>query len=242
MIIKRIQKSSFFKLKQKMKISLISLAVVVIAVLLSDKVALGQSTPAPGDADGSSCFTDLTDIFDIEFSGNTSVAEVRTYILCPDTEFDVGFSNPNINGPDDPLFIQGSYPIVPRPRAHYKCGTDGRSSNNCIIQGGEAAISAQGGGNLVDVVFEGITFRQNFIFTAFFNRPGSFLFTDCVFKVRLSATFCECTALSSLAISCLPPAKVSRKVCLYCTFVSLIGTREPCCRLVGLAIGCSPRP
>ena len=222
-----------------MKISLIPLAVVLVAVQLSDQVASGQD---PGD-----CFTDLTDIFDIEFSSNTSVAEVRTYILCPNTEFNVGFTNPNVDGPDDPLFIQGSAPIVPRPRAHYKCGTDGHSSNNCIIQSGESAISAQGGGNLVDVVFEGITFRQNFIFTAFFNRPGSFLFTDCIFKVRRFDTRHFTVEMyhtpSSLAILCLPVRKISHVTFRPSfTIISLKGTREPCCRVVGLAIGNSPRP
>eukprot|EP00977_Amphora_coffeiformis_P002086 scaffold400_cov185-Amphora_coffeaeformis.AAC.2 len=106
--------------------------------------------------------------------------EPRTYNLCPNTSFDVS-----------PYHI-----LVFRPNVRVVCGSDGNSTNNCVLRGEGNHFTATpdvrdylgivqelGDDGLTNVRVEGVTFTGGY-----WNRivkivaTGDFLFRDCVFE------------------------------------------------------------
>jgi hypothetical protein len=134
------------------------------------------STEAP-TFDPPDCYTDLNIVHQRE-RNTRDVSTVRTYVLCPDTEYVLGRTNAQGE------IIGGFNAFAPRPNVHYKCGDDGSSANNCIIRDGDLAIASIAGDPVhSNVVFEGLTIEENYFAGAFFNRPGDITFVDCIFRV-----------------------------------------------------------
>jgi hypothetical protein len=82
----------------------------------------------------------------------------------------------------------GSLPILTRSNSIYQCGEDGKSSNNCIITGGEYHVFHEyvsyGKENKVNVVMKGLTFEDANGGGLIIAAPGDITFIDCVFRVR----------------------------------------------------------
>ena len=97
-------------------------AALLVSSLASHVVA--QNPPAITE-----CLKDLSDILTNEnLVTNTSIK--RTYTLCPNTSFKTGKASQQTGQIEG-----GQTPIVTRANAHVKCGNDGKSSNNCEIDG-----------------------------------------------------------------------------------------------------------
>lgn len=140
----------------------------------------------------SQCISNLTDIYISELTLN-DLSKNRTYILCPDTVF----------APSDftgEIIPNGDVPIFLRSNAIVKCGTDGSSSNSCVIDGaGTTAIFISpfwyglNETEVENVVVQGIT--VNFYNPGTLDNPiipiivglssGDVTFLDCVFSNNL---------------------------------------------------------
>ena len=122
---------------------------------------------------GFACFSNTTEIF-IRLS-SSSPNEMKEYILCPNTIFEIGM----VNGQN------GMMPLITRSNTVYKCGSDGKSGNNCILFGGEIHV-----GNspeffeepAFNVFFEGITFRNAENIGLVLRNEGSLAFIDCIIE------------------------------------------------------------
>jgi hypothetical protein len=133
-----------------------------------------------------SCYSNLTTLYDDQQAGNIFVEKI--YTLCPNTTFVVGVSDGQGG-----CCSEGQLFLSPRRNTRTQCGEDGKSSNNCVIVGGESQviflemIEDEGGAN---VEFAGITFEDASLVTAFLGNAGDVSFTDCVFRV--SKKLCPC--------------------------------------------------
>jgi hypothetical protein len=151
----------------------------------------GAPTARPTFSPGPDCYDDLNEIAARESNVYDSTF-YREYILCPNTEFVVGMQS------DEGVFEGGSYPIFPRRNVGYKCGEDGKSTNNCQIIGGQfQLISFNGQWELTqheahtNVTVSGITFVAGGWATVLAGNPGDITFTDCIFYVSLVAGVLE---------------------------------------------------
>jgi hypothetical protein len=126
------------------------------------------------------CYTNLTLLFEDQKETNSFVQ--KTFTLCPDTTFDVGFSDSN-----GECCFDGMRYLSARKNTRFQCGEDGSSDNNCIITGGEShvvyvsLIDDEDGDN---VEFAGITFVDAKLVTLFLGNAGDITFEDCIFRVR----------------------------------------------------------
>lgn len=93
----------------------------VVSILLA--CCLSQAQAQGG------CIRDLSEIFNREVE-TEDFSIKRTYILCPNTRFEPGVLNTE-NGQIE----GGQFPLVLLENAHVKCGEDGSSDNNCVIDG-----------------------------------------------------------------------------------------------------------
>ena len=91
----------------------------VVAILLASCLSQVQAQ----------CIRDLSEIFDAEIE-TEDFSIKRTYILCPNTRFEPGVLNTE-NGQIE----GGQFPLVLLENSHVKCGEDGSSDNNCVIDG-----------------------------------------------------------------------------------------------------------
>jgi hypothetical protein len=138
-------------------------------------------TGAPTFPPAPDCYTDLDEILRRERAVYDSTV-FREYILCPDTYFLAAGSG------------EGSGPILPRRNTAYKCGVDGKSSNNCIITKGHIhLISADVYWDPSqyeihsNVTISGITFESGNFGTVVLQNPGDITFVDCIFRVSAVA-------------------------------------------------------
>jgi hypothetical protein len=126
------------------------------------------------------CYSNLTTLFIDQLDDDQFVQ--KTYTLCPNTTFNMGFSDSN----GDCCF-DGMIYLSARKNTRFQCGEDGKLENNCLITGGEThvvyvdLINDEDGDN---VVFSGITFQDAKLVTLFLGNAGDISFIDCVFKVR----------------------------------------------------------
>jgi hypothetical protein len=150
---------------------------------------------APSFGPPPDCYDDLDEIYAREEKVTDSTVW-REYILCPDTEYIIGTFNRFVD--ERILFVGGFTPISPRNNVHYKCGSDGSSSNNCVLVGGSFHVLSFGTqfeevqGN---VTMEGITFESAFRITLFLGNAGDITFQDCV--IRVSDSLCDFLALAN---------------------------------------------
>jgi hypothetical protein len=137
------------------------------------------------------CYSNLTTL-DVDVKADNPFIQ-KVYTLCPNTTFDVGFSKSS-----GECCFDGQRPFSPRSNSRFQCGEDGKSSNGCVLIGGEShilfveAIADQPG---VNIAFAGITFQDAQLVTFFLGNSGDMTFTDCIIRVRKS--FCPCFVVST---------------------------------------------
>ena len=136
--------------------------------------------PIPAPVPVRPCYSNLTEIEDLVKLKNPFLVE--TYILCPDTIYQMGtFDSTSFK------IVNGSRPIYTRSNSIYQCGVDGKSSNNCIITGGEYHVfheyTSYNRENKVNVVMKGLTFEDASGAGLIIAAPGDITFIDCVFRV-----------------------------------------------------------
>ena len=136
----------------------------------------GYSTPKAG------CFDNLAEIHALEMAlDDTSLR--RRYILCPGTTFNMGTLD------QDGTISEGEPFIMLRPNVIYQCGADGSKQNNCILKGGDFAVTSYYGvfegiyETVENVEIKGLTFQSQKLFVAVLEAAGDVEFNDCVFKV-----------------------------------------------------------
>jgi hypothetical protein len=132
------------------------------------------------------CYSNLTVLFEDQLDDDQFVQ--KTYTLCPNTTFVMGFSD----SAGDCCY-DGMIYLSARKNTRFQCGEDGKLENNCLITGGEThvvyvdLINDEDGDN---VEFAGITFENAKLVTLFLGNAGDISFIDCLFKVR--KYFCTC--------------------------------------------------
>ena len=150
-------------------------------------------TGAPTFPPAPECYKNLDDIFARELAVIDSTVH-REFILCPNTEFLIG------------NFVGGSNPMYPRRNTAYKCGIDGKSSNNCRVVSGQfqlVAFDVFSPWNpdqyepKTNVTITGITFEAGFYATVLLGDPGDITFADCIFQVSAVAGVLEITKRST---------------------------------------------
>jgi hypothetical protein len=124
------------------------------------------------------CIDDLARVYEME-ANNTNPSVQRRYRLCPDTEFDLGYLNP------DGEIVDGQPYLMLRPNVIYQCGDDGSRSNNCILRGGDFAVTSFYGvfdgiyESVENTRIEGLTFVGQSLFAAVLEAAGDITFVDC---------------------------------------------------------------
>jgi hypothetical protein len=108
---------------------------------------------------------------------------VRTYILCPNTEYKIGSMNGDTGTP-----VDGFRPIViGRPNVHILCGADGKSKNMCVLSGGVFQISLfdEFGSKTAasNTMVRGVTFTHASSVNFWVQFPGKVFLQDCIFNV-----------------------------------------------------------
>ena len=126
------------------------------------------------------CYANLTEVEDLVKLKNPFLVE--TYILCPNTIYRMGTFDVTT------YQIQNGFPpIYTRSNSLYQCGEDGKSSNNCVITGGEYHVfheyASYNRENKVNVVMKGLTFENASGGGLIIAAPGDIAFIDCIFRV-----------------------------------------------------------
>ena len=130
----------------------------------------------------SQCVNDIGTIAQRE-SLVTDTSFPRSYTLCPNTDFEIGYLDFNNR-------VTSGQPMLPlQSNMRVQCGDDGSRSNGCRIRGGSVQVDGtdyfEFGPRLIkDVVLEGITFFNTSMHSAWLNQPGDIVFRDCEFRVR----------------------------------------------------------
>jgi len=174
-------------------LSAASLALWLLAAFCCDS-ATAQDTPAPSPSatmasptvsptqftePASGCYTDLNKV--ANRVATKPAFKVETFTLCPDTVYKIGYLG------SGGLTEDGFPALQLRQNTHYRCGEDGKSTNNCIIAGGQfQIISTFNSFNeepKVNVRLDGITFIDGDTAGALLVAPGDVIFTDCIFRV-----------------------------------------------------------
>ena len=117
------------------------------------------------------CFSSLQPLIDAVAEKDRFVIE--TYVLCPNTTFELGFGE-----------TAQSLPLV--TNTIYQCGEDGNPMNNCIIDGGGVAQFAPVQPDPLDaeifMMVKGLTLQRSGEFVFGIQGPGEVTFEDCVFR------------------------------------------------------------
>jgi hypothetical protein len=136
------------------------------------------------------CINSFDQIKNAQFVNGTATAistsERQVFILCPNTEFKVGYILP------DGSIGAGQTPLALRSNMTILCGKDGKSSNNCNITTGDIGFyTVQGSFGTDEVtidnaVLSGITFSDSIRSTYFLigGMGGNIDIIDCRFYVR----------------------------------------------------------
>jgi hypothetical protein len=156
------------------------------------------------------CFTSLTDLFEILELASPFVD--KEYILCPNTYFDVGFHDEF-----GECCTGGQMSCYVKSKTHIKCGEDGKSTNNCVIRGGEfqLLVGPQVFEETVttDVVISGVTWESSENTGMIIAAQGDLTFVDNIIRVR-SLFFDSCLHVNdSLPRNARSKTKISTKCC-----------------------------
>lgn len=168
-----------------------------INATLSPVPTVNSLTPVTAPVPKRSCYTNLTEIENLVTLKNPFVEE--TYVLCPNTIFPIG-------GLDSESVWIGYMPINVRANSVIQCGVDGKSSNNCTIQGGPVqllnSLEKFSGENRVGVFLKGLTFEGAVDANVVLAAPGNITFIDCIFQVSLES---RCQSKPSRRVAFLSP-------------------------------------
>jgi hypothetical protein len=129
-----------------------------------------------------SCFRNLDDLYTAIVNKETFAVE--TFILCPNTVYNVGF----LNSTND--YEGGGPPIYMRENSKILCGDDGSSANNCVLRGGGFHVIStlnlffEVDEDPINVLVSGITFDAPAGNGVLLVSPGEIIFNDCMFRVR----------------------------------------------------------
>lgn len=106
----------------------------------------------------------------------------RAYVLCPNTDFEVGVLdwNRRIQGGQPPLHLRENLSV--------RCGTNGKRENGCRIRGGDVQVDGTATigipkRSLTNVRIEGVTFYNATQHNVWIDQPGNVHFEDCEFRV-----------------------------------------------------------
>ena len=138
------------------------------------------SAPIPAPVPIRPCYSNLTEIQDLVSLKSPFVVE--TFILCPDTIYVMGSFDPI-----GEVQIEGWDPIFTRANSIFQCGDDGKSSNNCVITGGDIQILHEvvtyNKESKDNVVVKGITFEDATVAGIMLAASGEISLIDCIFRV-----------------------------------------------------------
>ena len=161
---------------------------------LHPSVALTKA-PIPAPVPIRPCYSNLTEIYDLVSLKSPFIVE--TYILCPDTIYVMGSFDPvgDVN-------TEGWDPIFTRGNSIFQCGASGKSSNNCIIRGGDIQILHEAitynKESKDNVVIKGITF-EDASSGSIILASGHISIIDCIFRVsRMMPLSCGITSNNHL--------------------------------------------
>jgi hypothetical protein len=145
------------------------------------------------------CLKSLSNIDEEEKANNAALAtdingipNVRTYILCPETVYNINTWSDANNSVTDNLYhstIQMRYSNV-----HILCGANGNSKNNCTIAGGHTQVHAESlqqddtvknlNKELKNILLLGITFTNASMRNILIGGQGTeVMIEDCIFQV-----------------------------------------------------------
>jgi hypothetical protein len=137
------------------------------------------------------CIFDFNDIYRAENAvTNTNVK--RTYIICPNKVYGMGYLDYNYNLRKQNNDI-GQPPLPLRPNIRYQCGNDGSRTNECYISDGDihldgTMIRGIDDARVDNVEIVGFTFQKAIKHSLWVTKPGSLTFQDCEWKVRWDPT------------------------------------------------------
>jgi len=155
-------------------------------VSISPPISSDAPTVAPVLSPSKGCFSDLSQVADRVATKNAF--QVETYILCPNTVYKIGFIGASGVTED------GFPALVLRQNTRYICGEDGKSSNNCILTGGQfQLLSTFNSFNQeikANIQIKGITFQDGESAGALLVAPGDVIFEDCIFRVSFTTLHC----------------------------------------------------
>ena len=141
--------------------------------------------PTKFELPDSGCFTDLNLVAARLQTKNAF--QVETFTLCPNTVYKIGFLG------SGGITEDGFPALTLRQNTRYICGADGKSSNNCVITGGQFQLISTytSFGNEVksNIILKGITFQHGQTAGVLLVAPGDVLFEDCIFRV---SHICDC--------------------------------------------------
>jgi len=135
----------------------------------------------------SGCYTDLKEL-DNRVANRENIFQVETYTLCPNTIYEIGFLGSS-------GITEGGFPALTlRQNTRYICGEDGKSSNNCILTGGQIQVlstfNSFNGESKSNILLKGLTFQKAESAGALLVAPGDVIFEDCIFRVSGIVAFC----------------------------------------------------
>jgi hypothetical protein len=130
-----------------------------------------------------SCFDSLDPIRVAE-EAQEDDSDLRTYVLCPETVFGIAKTFMQNGSPKN-----GQYPLVlGRSNIHILCGDDGKSENNCVLQGGLFHVGFYDewltGKAVTNALVQGLTFQDAKNTNVLAENEGDISLLDCIFKVR----------------------------------------------------------
>mmetsp|Transcript_9424 Transcript_9424/g.23478 ORF Transcript_9424/g.23478 Transcript_9424/m.23478 type:complete len:1023 (+) Transcript_9424:114-3182(+) len=127
------------------------------------------------------CFSDLGEIQALEREV-TDTSVTRKYVLCPNTNFNLG------TWTQEGKIENGQPFIALRPNVIYQCGSDGSRTNDCILKGGDFGLASYDGlyngvhETVSGVEIQGLTFENQNLFSVLLKSAGDITFTGCAFK------------------------------------------------------------
>jgi len=135
-------------------------------------------TPSPT---ARACWESLTDIY-LNEREVIDYSDLRTYILCPDTVYDIAREFD-----ESGLALDGQqYLIIGRPNIRVQCGEEGSSENNCTLAGGDLQLAAydefRTGIDATNVIVEGLTFTNANVVNFYAEFYGDIILQDCIFE------------------------------------------------------------
>jgi hypothetical protein len=125
------------------------------------------------------CWDNFTALFDELRTADASSS--KTYVICPNRRYSIGYES----GPGN-CCVDGDLPLVARANTRIQCGSDGSSSNDCVLVGGTSHVIVNDvifGEDADGSVFQGFTFESPTVSTVIGVGNGNVTFLDCIFKV-----------------------------------------------------------